>query len=125
MFSCLRRNRFSAANAEDERWARQNKVRRSTRTLRILPINFATRARLDIHERIARSWDWRPFDRSLNDVFADDNRGMTITDEYVDVGISGAKDRRPELDRLMVDARRRRFDAVLVARFDRFARSTK
>jgi DNA invertase Pin-like site-specific DNA recombinase len=53
------------------------------------------------------------------------HRGMTITDEYVDVGISGAKDRRPELDRLMADARRRRFDAVLVARFDRFARSTK
>jgi DNA invertase Pin-like site-specific DNA recombinase len=43
----------------------------------------------------------------------------------VDVGISGAKDRRPELDRLMTDARRRRFDIVLVARFDRFARSTR
>jgi DNA invertase Pin-like site-specific DNA recombinase len=53
------------------------------------------------------------------------HRGMTVTDEYVDVGISGAKDRRPELDRLMTDARRRRFDVVLVARFDRFARSTK
>jgi len=37
----------------------------------------------------------------------------------------GAKDRRPELDRLMSDARRRRFDTVLVARFDRFARSTR
>src|SRR5215472_10143156 len=53
------------------------------------------------------------------------HRGMTIIDEYVDVGISGAKDRRPELDRLMADARRRKIDAVLVARFDRFARSTK
>jgi DNA invertase Pin-like site-specific DNA recombinase len=53
------------------------------------------------------------------------HRGMVIIDEYVDIGISGAKDRRPELDRLMTDARRRRFDAVLVARFDRFARSTK
>jgi DNA invertase Pin-like site-specific DNA recombinase len=53
------------------------------------------------------------------------HRGMTITDEYVDLGISGAKDRRPELDRLMTDARRRRFDIVLVARFDRFARSTR
>jgi DNA invertase Pin-like site-specific DNA recombinase len=53
------------------------------------------------------------------------HRGMTVTDEYVDVGISGAKDRRPELDRLMTDARRRRFDIVLVTRFDRFARSTK
>jgi len=53
------------------------------------------------------------------------HRGMIIIDDYVDVGISGAKDRRPELDRLMTDARRRRFDVVLVARFDRFARSTK
>jgi DNA invertase Pin-like site-specific DNA recombinase len=53
------------------------------------------------------------------------HRGMTVVDEYVDVGISGAKDRRPALDRLMADARRRHFDIVLVARFDRFARSTK
>jgi DNA invertase Pin-like site-specific DNA recombinase len=53
------------------------------------------------------------------------HRGFRIVDEYVDVGISGAKDRRPELDRLMTDARRRQFDVVLVARFDRFARSTK
>jgi len=43
----------------------------------------------------------------------------------VDIGVSGAKDRRPELDQLMADAQRRRFDVVLVARFDRFARSTK
>jgi DNA invertase Pin-like site-specific DNA recombinase len=54
-----------------------------------------------------------------------ERRGFTIVDEYADEGISGAKDRRPQLDRLMADARKRRFDAVLVARFDRFARSTK
>jgi DNA invertase Pin-like site-specific DNA recombinase len=53
------------------------------------------------------------------------HRGFTIIEEYRDEGISGAKDRRPALDRLMTDARHRRFDAVLVARFDRFARSTK
>jgi DNA invertase Pin-like site-specific DNA recombinase len=52
-------------------------------------------------------------------------RGFEIVDEYRDEGISGAKDRRPALDRLMAEARKRRFDAVLVARFDRFARSTK
>jgi DNA invertase Pin-like site-specific DNA recombinase len=52
-------------------------------------------------------------------------RGFQIVNEYADEGISGAKDRRPQLDRLMADARKRRFDAVLVARFDRFARSTK
>ena len=53
------------------------------------------------------------------------HREFQIVDTYVDVGISGAKDRRPELDRLMQDARKRRFDVVFVARFDRFARSTK
>ena len=52
-------------------------------------------------------------------------RGMAIVGEYVDVGISGSKERRPALDRLMEDARRRRIDSVLVARFDRFARSTR
>jgi DNA invertase Pin-like site-specific DNA recombinase len=49
-------------------------------------------------------------------------RGWTAT-EYVDVGVSGAKDRRPELDRLMADAHRRRFDVVVVWSFDRMARS--
>ena len=37
--------------------------------------------------------------------------------------VSGSKDRRPELDRLMADAHKRRFDAVAVWKFDRFARS--
>ena len=52
-------------------------------------------------------------------------RGWTIHKEYVDDGISGAKERRPALDQLMADAKRRLFDAVLVWRFDRFARSTR
>ena len=52
-------------------------------------------------------------------------RESTIYQEYVDNGISGAKERRPALDQLMADARRRLFDAVLVWRFDRFARSTR
>lgn len=50
-------------------------------------------------------------------------RGWTVTGEYVDRGISGAKDSRPELDRLMKDATRKRFDVVAVWKFDRFARS--
>jgi DNA invertase Pin-like site-specific DNA recombinase len=54
-----------------------------------------------------------------------ERRGWTVAGEYVDVGISGAKDRRPELDRLMADARRRRFEAVVVYRYDRFARSLR
>ncbi len=52
-------------------------------------------------------------------------RRLEVFAEYVDVGISGSKEKRPSLNRLMKDARKRRFDAVLVARFDRFARSTR
>jgi len=52
-----------------------------------------------------------------------ERRGWQIAGEYVDTGISGAKDRRPELDRLMADAHKRRFDVVAVWKFDRFARS--
>ncbi len=50
-------------------------------------------------------------------------RGWTMVGEYVDAGISGAKEKRPELDKLMADAHRRRFDAIVVWKFDRFARS--
>jgi DNA invertase Pin-like site-specific DNA recombinase len=50
-------------------------------------------------------------------------RGWQLAAEYVDVGISGSKEKRPELDRLMGDAHRRRFDCVVVWKFDRFARS--
>jgi DNA invertase Pin-like site-specific DNA recombinase len=49
--------------------------------------------------------------------------GWTVTTEYVDVGISGAKEKRPELDRLVADAHHRKFDALVVWKFDRFARS--
>lgn len=52
-------------------------------------------------------------------------RGWETFKEYIDNGISGRKSRRPALDQLMNDARKRHFDAVLVWRFDRFARSTK
>ncbi len=50
-------------------------------------------------------------------------RGWAVAGEYVDIGISGTKEKRPELDRLMKEAHGRRFDAVVVWRFDRFARS--
>lgn len=50
-------------------------------------------------------------------------REWTVVTEYIDVGISGAKEKRPELDRLLGDAHHRRFDVVVVWRFDRFARS--
>jgi hypothetical protein len=45
-------------------------------------------------------------------------RGWTVAGEYIDAGVSGAKDSRPELNRLMADAHKPRFDAVCVWRFD-------
>ena len=52
-----------------------------------------------------------------------ERRGWELVGEYVDVGISGTKEKRPQLDRLMADAHKRHFDAVVVWKFDRFARS--
>jgi DNA invertase Pin-like site-specific DNA recombinase len=49
-------------------------------------------------------------------------RGWQAT-EYVDSGISGAKDRRPALDQLMTDAKRRKLDVVVCWKLDRFGRS--
>jgi DNA invertase Pin-like site-specific DNA recombinase len=50
-------------------------------------------------------------------------RGWAIYDEFVDRGFSGGTGSRPQLDRLLSDAHRRRFDVVAVWKFDRFARS--
>ena len=50
-------------------------------------------------------------------------RGWQIVGSYIDAGVSGSKDSRPELNHLMADAHKRRFDIVCVWRFDRFARS--
>ncbi len=50
-------------------------------------------------------------------------RGFEILAEYLDQGVSGARAKRPALDRLLDDARRRQFDAVLVWKLDRLGRS--
>jgi len=52
-------------------------------------------------------------------------RQWAIAGEYVDTGISGSKEHRPALDRLLSDCRKRRVDAVVVYRYDRFARSVR
>ena len=52
-------------------------------------------------------------------------RGFEVAHEYEDRGVCGKKARRPGLDALMADARRKRFSVVLVAAFDRIARSTR
>ena len=52
-------------------------------------------------------------------------RGLQITHEYIDTGVSGCRESRPALNQLMTDAARRKFDAVLVWKLDRFGRSLK
>ncbi len=52
-------------------------------------------------------------------------RGFEVSREYCDRGISGSKARRPGLDAMIADARRGEFSVLLVAAFDRVARSTK
>src|SRR5580658_2789136 len=52
-------------------------------------------------------------------------RAWEIEGEYVDAGVSGAKERRPQLDALLIACRRRSVDAVAVYRYDRFARSLR
>ena len=52
-------------------------------------------------------------------------REWKIVEEYVDAGVSGSKDSRPALNRMMADACQRRFDAVLVWKLDRYGRSLR
>src|ERR1035441_8695839 len=54
-----------------------------------------------------------------------DRRSWELADRYVDNGISGSKESRTELERLMADAHRRRFDTVVVWKFDRDRKSTR
>jgi DNA invertase Pin-like site-specific DNA recombinase len=50
---------------------------------------------------------------------------LQVSGEYVDAGVSGAKEHRPRLDALLVACRKRLVDAVVVYRYDRFARSLR
>ena len=52
-----------------------------------------------------------------------ERRGWQLVESYIDEGFSGSKSSRPALDRLMADAHRRKFDVIIVWKFDRFARS--
>jgi DNA invertase Pin-like site-specific DNA recombinase len=52
-----------------------------------------------------------------------ERRGWESAGEFIDVGISGAREKRVALDRLIAGAHRLRFDAIVVWKFDRFARS--
>lgn len=74
------------------------------------------------YARVSRQ-DQRPALQAdaINELVA--RRGWTLTEMFLDAGISGARDRRPALDRLLAAARRREFDAVVTWKTDRLARS--
>ncbi len=82
--------------------------------------------RVAIYARVSTHGKGQDIEMQLRDLRAyTQSRGMEVYKEYCDDGVSGRKDSRPALNNLMSDARKRRFDAVLCWRFDRFARSTK
>ena len=53
------------------------------------------------------------------------NRNMSIFSKYIDKGVSGSKESRPEFDRMLADASKRKFDVLLVWKLDRLSRSLK
>jgi DNA invertase Pin-like site-specific DNA recombinase len=79
--------------------------------------------RVALYLRVS-SLDQHPETQRYDLVQLAQQRGFTIVEEYVDK-ISGTRARRPGLDRMMNDARHRRFDVVAVWAFDRLARSVR
>src|SRR6202453_820626 len=77
-----------------------------------------------IYARVSNTGQGQPAEMQVRELREYcERRNWQIAGEYVDTGISGAKDSRPELNKLLADAHRRRFDALVVWKFDRFARS--
>ena len=94
---------------------------------KIHPPTFSTqpgRTRAAIYARVSTSNNGQDPTMQTREIeeFCE-RRNWELADSYVDNGISGSRESRPELDRLMADAHRRRFDTVIVWKFDRFARS--
>ncbi len=85
----------------------------------------ATHVRAALYARVSTSNGQKP-EMQLDELRSYcERRGWTVFAEYVDAGVSGSKERRPQLDRLLADCRKRRVDAVVVYRYDRFARSLR
>lgn len=85
---------------------------------------MAAPSRVVLYARVSTT-DQHPENQTLELNRYASARGWIVVAECVDKGISGAKERRPGLDTVMSLARKRKVDIVLVARFDRFARSVK
>src|SRR6202162_1410542 len=87
--------------------------------------NFGRKMRVALYARVSTTNGQSPEMQlgELREYAA--RRGWKIFGEYIDWGISGAQQSRPELNRLMTDAHQRNIDAVLVWKIDRFGRSLK
>ena len=85
---------------------------------------MAATSRVALYARVSTT-DQHPENQTLELNRYAAARGWTVIAECIDKGISGAKERRPGLDTVMSLARKRKVDIVLVARFDRFARSVR
>ena len=95
----------------------------ATQILPHSPVSSPSQLRAAIYARVSTNNGQDPTVQTRELEEYCDRRGWKVADQYIDVGISGAKEKRPELSRLMADAHRRTFDAVIVWKFDRFARS--
>ena len=95
----------------------------ATQILPHSPVSTPTQLRAAIYARVSTNNGQNPTlqTRELEEYCQ--RRGWKVAGQYIDVGISGVKEKRSELSRLMADAHRRKFDAVIVWKFDRFARS--
>src|SRR2546422_7674315 len=88
-----------------------------------LPPKATTPKRVAIYARVSTmDQDCEPQLRDLREYVA--ARGWRAV-EFVDQGVSGARERRPALDRLLAEVRARKVDVVVVAAFDRFGRSVR
>ena len=87
-------------------------------------MNPSKRERVAIYARVSTK-DQHPENQLLELRRYAEARNWEIFQEFVDRGVSGAKDFRPALNQLMDYARKRKIDRVLVSRFDRFGRSVK
>ena len=85
------------------------------------PAHSALRTRAAVYARVS-TLDQEPENQLAELRQYTAARGWTAA-EYVDQGVSGAKERRPALDRVIRDARRRRFDVLVCWRLDRLGRN--
>jgi DNA invertase Pin-like site-specific DNA recombinase len=80
--------------------------------------------RVAIYERVSRAHQATALQTDEIGAFVE-RRGWKVVKRYVDHGVSGARDRRPELDKMLADARAGKFDVIVVFKTDRLARSLR